>query len=102
MSTGPMAVMYSRRTSDQPWPSVWMCSASSALQVRLDAVLDETGVDAELVGGVVHDLVEQHREPVLALGVLHAPHGDDTVAACASSGFTSAIVHGGDIQLSGL
>ena len=49
------------------------------LQVRLDAVLDQAGVDAELVGGVVQHLVDEDPEPVLGLGVLHLPDGRDPV-----------------------
>ena len=49
------------------------------LQVRLDAVLDQAGVDAELVGAVVVHLVDLHPQPVLGLGVLHDPHGGDAV-----------------------
>ena len=72
------------------------------LQVRLDAVLDEAGVDAELVGRVVEDLVDEHRQAVLALGVLDRQTATTPSAAWPSSGSTSAIVQGGDIQLSGL
>ena len=72
------------------------------LQVGLDAVLDQAGVDAELVGGVVQHLVDEHPQAVLGLGVLHLPDQMTPSAASCSSGETSAIAHGGDIQFSGL
>ena len=49
------------------------------LQVRLDAVLDQPRVDAELVRAVVVHLVDPHPQPVLGLGVLHDPHGRDAL-----------------------
>ncbi len=56
------------------------------LQVRLDAVLDEAGVDAELVGRVVEHLVDVDGQAVLALGVLDAPDGDDALGGLALVG----------------
>src|SRR5699024_7688212 len=43
------------------------------LQVRLDAVLDQAGVDTQVVGGVVVDLVQAHPQvvPVLACWTFH-------------------------------
>jgi hypothetical protein len=49
------------------------------LQVRLDAVLDQPGVDAELVGAVVVHLVDLDPQPVLGLRVLHDPDGRDAL-----------------------
>ena len=60
------------------------------LQVRLDAVLHQTGVDAELVAGVVQDLVEGDTSYSSALlRTVHTPG-------------RSSSQHGGLIQLSGL
>ena len=68
MSTGPIAVMYSRRISVQPSPSVVDAVGEELLQVGLDAVLDQAGVDAELVGGVVEDLLHGDDELLAGLG----------------------------------
>ena len=49
------------------------------LQVGLDAVLHQPGIDAEFVGRVVQDLVDAHQERVAGLGVRHPPQLDDAV-----------------------
>ena len=49
------------------------------LKVRLDAVLDQAGVNPEIVVRVVEDLVQAYPQPVLRLGVLHHPHQRDPV-----------------------
>ena len=54
-----MAVGYSRRTRRQPSPSGLDLLGEQLLQVRLDAVLDQAGVDAELVRGVVEHLLDR-------------------------------------------
>ena len=49
------------------------------LQVGLDPVLDQPGVDPELVGAVVVHLVDLDPQAVLGLRVLHDPHGRDAL-----------------------
>ena len=66
------------------------------LEVLLDAVLLQAGVDAELVGGVVLDLLEQDPEGVAVLA------GDRPLDLARRRTTPSRTVHGGDIQLSGL
>ena len=63
------------------------------LQVRLDPVLDQAGVDAELVRGVVQHLLD--RDQQLLAGLV-----GDRPELVASP--TSASRHGGLIQFSGL
>ena len=72
------------------------------LEVGLDAVLDQAGVHAQLVGGVVEHLVDVHREPVLGLGVLDPPDELDALGDSGVLRLSSARVQGGDIQFSGL
>ena len=74
------------------------------LQVLLDAVLLQAGVDAELVGGVVQDLLEQDAQRVARP---FEPALDETVHSSRSTPSSSTkvfsrSVHGGDIQFSGL
>ena len=49
------------------------------LEVGLDPVLDQPGVDPEVVLRVVENLVQAYPKPVLGLGVLHDPHQRDPV-----------------------
>ena len=63
------------------------------LEVCLHAVLDQAGVDAELVRGVVEDLL--HRDDELLARLV-----DDRPDTCSSR--PSLRVQGGDIQLRGL
>ena len=48
-----------------------------ALQIGFDAVLDQAGVDTQIMGGVRDDLVDAHGERVARLLVRHLPHLDD-------------------------
>ena len=93
-STGPIAVGYSRRTSDQPSPKVSTCCGQQLLQVGLDAVLQQAGVDAELVGVVVQDLLDGDDQ--LLAGLVGDRPGARAV------GDSSLSVQGGLIQFSGL
>ena len=72
------------------------------LQVRLDAVLDQARVDAELVleSCSTSWIVTTRRS--LGLGVLHRPDLPDAGGASASVGSPTIRLHGGLIQLSGL
>jgi hypothetical protein len=80
-----------------------MCSASSACRCALDALLDQSGVDAQLVLRVVQGLVDAHPQGVAGLGMPHQSRPPDTPRpASAGSGSASASTQGGDIQLSGL
>ena len=65
------------------------------LQVLLDAVLLQAGVDAEFVRGVVQHLLDQDAQRVVVLAVTIHSGTPSSVIALAS-------VHGGDIQFSGL
>ena len=85
MSTGPIAVMCSRRTRLQPVAERVDVLGEQLLQVGLDAVLDQPGVDPEVVVGVVEDLVQAYPEPVLGLGVLDDPHLVTPSAASSAS-----------------
>ena len=95
MSTGPIAVRYSRRISAQPVAETARLLGEQRLQVRLDAVLDQAGVDAELVRGVVVD--GRDRDDQLLAG----PVGDGPGAG-AGVVDDSHGEHGGLIQFSGL
>ncbi len=64
------------------------------LQVRLDAVLHQSRVHAELVAGVVLDVLDGDAQ-LLARLVLDHPHRRRSPASSVSQ-------HGGDIQFSGL
>ena len=55
---GPMSVGYSRRTRVRPTSMRVRAGGQELLEVRLDAVLLQAGVDAELVGDVVKHLVD--------------------------------------------
>ena len=57
-STGPIAVGNSRRTRRQPGAEELDLRGEQRLQVRLDAVLDQAGVDPEVVRGVVVHLLD--------------------------------------------
>src|SRR5690606_36084349 len=48
------------------------------LKVSFDPVFDQAGVDTELVGGVVQNLVDRDHEQVGRLRVGDSPHGGDT------------------------
>ena len=72
------------------------------LQVGLDAVLDQAGVDAELVGRVVQHGVQVGDQAVVGLGVLHRPDLRDAGGPGSASGSVILSEHGGLIQLSGL
>ena len=50
-----------------------------ALQIGLHTVFLQTGVDAEVVVGVVHHLVDAHRERIARLLVHHTPPLDDAL-----------------------
>ena len=65
------------------------------LEVLLDAVLLQAGVDAEVVGAVVQHLLEQDPQRVVVLAV--TGH-----SSTPSSLMPSVTLHGGDIQFSGL
>ena len=67
------------------------------LEVLLDAVLLQAGVDAELVGGVVQDLLEEDPQGVVGPCSVTV-HSTGAVARWCPR----ATVHGGDIQFSGL
>ena len=50
--------------------------SKQALQVGLDAVLDQSGVQPQLVGGVVQDLVQRDQQQIGGLGVADPPQLD--------------------------
>lgn len=64
------------------------------LQVGLDAVLHQPGVDTQLVAGIVLDVLDGDAELFTGL-VLHHPHRRGTPASSTNQ-------HGGLIQFSGL
>ena len=71
------------------------------LEVLLDAVLLQAGVDAELVGGVVTTLLEIRIRRVSS-GPLPVARLVTVHSTWPSSVVPSRSVHGGDIQFSGL
>ena len=104
MSTGPIAVMYSRRTRRVALAEELDLLGQQLLQVRLDAVLDQAGVDAELVRRVVQDLVDAARRSrssvLLAATTVHTSVTPSPTLVLLGS--TAASAHGGAIQFSGL
>ena len=66
-----MAVGNSRRTSVRPSASVDGVLGEQLLEVLLDAVLLQAGVDAQVVAGVVQDLLDQDAQAVAGLGLDH-------------------------------
>ncbi len=86
-----MAVKYSRRMREKPVPEEFDLVGQQPLQVRLDAVLDQPGVLAQLMGGVMQLLMDVDDQPVVGLGGLDGPlldHAD----------FDVDLVRGGDPQ----
>ena len=77
MSTGPIAVMYSRRTRVCPSPSSSICSASRRCRSASTPSFCRPGIDAELVGRVVQDLVDRDHQQVGGLRVGDPPELDD-------------------------
>ena len=65
------------------------------LQVLLDAVLLQSRIGAEVVGGIADDLFETMRS-------VSPPLASTTHSGVPSASVPSVTVHGGDIQFSGL
>ena len=85
-----MSVACSRRTSTRPGLDAARVGGQQLLEVGLDAVLDQSGVGAELVARVRQHLLDGDGERLaLGLTTTHEPSA-------------SVNEHGGVIQLSGL
>ncbi len=73
------------------------------LQIGLDTVLDQSRIDAELMSGVVQDLMQRDHEHIVGLRVPHCPELRHTAGHLMLIGLGDARrEQGGLIQLRGL
>ena len=95
-STGPIAVGSTPSYQRQPLGQRGEVLGEQLLEVLLDAVLLQAGVDPEVVHGVVVDDLEQDPQRVVVLA------GDGPLDHAVVVGALDHLLQGSDIQFSGL